>query len=94
MVVPNDWPDGHFDLIVISEIATYLSDEDLTTLVRRTVTSLEDNGYLTLVNYRHPTGTPHTADEVHHRFRVDPDLRPIANHEEPEFLLDILQRRP
>jgi hypothetical protein len=94
LFVPSDWPAGQFDLIVISEIATYPSDEDLTTLVRRTVTSLEDHGYLTLVHFRPATGTPHTAEEVHHRFRDHPNLRHIGNHEEPEFLLDILQHQP
>jgi hypothetical protein len=92
MFVPNDWPDGQFDLIVLSEMATYLSDDDLTTLVRCSVSSLEDDGYLVLVHFRPATGTPHTAEEVHDRFRADASLGQIAKHEEPEFVLDVLQR--
>ena len=94
LFLPGDWPDGQFDLIVISEMATYLSDEDLNTLVQRTTTSLEDHGHLILVHFRPATGTPHTAAEVHHRFRDHPNLKHIGNHEESEFLLDILQREP
>jgi SAM-dependent methyltransferase len=94
LFIPRDWPDGRFDLIVISEIATYLSDGDLTTMAERTVASLEDHGHLILVHFRPPTGTPQTADEVHRRFRDHPTLRPIGNHEESEFILDILQRQP
>jgi len=78
--------------MVISEMATYLSDEDLNVLVDRTVGSLDPEGALVLVHYRPNTGTPHNAAEVHDRFRQHPQLGQFASHEEEAFLLDVFQR--
>ena len=92
IAVPTEWPEGSFDLMVISEMATYLSDEDLNVLVDRTVGSLDPEGALVLVHYRPNTGTPHNAAEVHDRFRRHPQLGQFAAHEEEAFLLDVFQR--
>jgi predicted TPR repeat methyltransferase len=51
MQVPQQWPDGRFDLIVLSEILYYLSDDDLTALARRVETSLAPGGTLLLVHW-------------------------------------------
>ena len=91
IAVPTEWPEGSFDLIVISEMATYLSDDDLNVLVERTVGSLDPEGALVLVHYRPNTGTPHNAAEVHDRFRQHPQLGQFASHEEEAFLLDVFQ---
>jgi len=92
--LPTQWAEGSFDLILISEIATYLSDHDLTTLVRKTTGCLESGGTLMLVHFRPDTGTPHTADQVHERFRRHPHLAQQATHQEPEFILDVFERLP
>jgi trans-aconitate methyltransferase len=46
-VVPQDWPEGTFDLVVLSEVAYYLDDADLDRLVERVTASLEPRGHLT-----------------------------------------------
>jgi protein-L-isoaspartate O-methyltransferase len=92
MTIPTQWPDATFDLIVISEIATYLSDDDLSMLIRRTTDSLEPEGTLIIVHFRPPAGTPHTASDVHQRFRQEELLTSAATHEEEDFLLDVFHR--
>jgi SAM-dependent methyltransferase len=90
--VPAEWPNGTFDLIVISELATYLSDEDLNALVERTIGSLEPDATLLLVHFRPDTGTPHTAADVHDRFRCHPHLIQQASHQDEQFILDVFGR--
>jgi hypothetical protein len=49
--VPHEWPEGQFDLIVLSEVLYFLSPEDsltLTALCRRCLTT---DGVLLLVNW-------------------------------------------
>lgn len=51
MFVPRDWPEGCFDLIVISEVLDYLGEEDLGRLAERLHGSLEPGGDLVLVHW-------------------------------------------
>jgi hypothetical protein len=90
MQTPDEWPEGLFDLIVISELATYFDDSDLAVLLARTVSSLEVGGHLVLVHHRPHGETPQSGDGVHAAFRDHPDLSPVVNHVEPEFNLDVL----
>jgi LmbE family N-acetylglucosaminyl deacetylase len=88
--VPGQWPEGGFDLIVLSEIGYYL---DLAALSKRIEASLEADGTLVLVHWRHVAKDhPHTAETVHltlaRRLRMD---RVVA-HCEADFLLDVLVR--
>lgn len=88
--VPNEWPDETFDLIVLSELAYYLSFEELDLLVARATDSLATDGDLVVVHWRYPVPDyPLTGEEVHDRFRYSRDLSQIARHEEADFLLDV-----
>lgn len=49
--VPQQWPDGRFDLIVLSEILYYLPDADLAALAERVTSSLDRGGTLLLVHW-------------------------------------------
>ena len=51
MFVPSDWPDGQFDLIVISEVLDYIGASDLAILAERLRTSLIPGGDLILVHW-------------------------------------------
>ena len=42
--MPDDWPDGEFDLIVISEVAYYLNEVQLAGLIARIGVSLAEGG--------------------------------------------------
>jgi SAM-dependent methyltransferase len=64
--IPEEWPDGAFDLIVCSEVLYYLDppafDRTLTAIER----TLVPGGSLLAVHWRHPTTRyPLLGDEVH-----------------------------
>ena len=85
--IPDDWPDGKFDLIVLSEVAYYCTD--LAFLVRRVRNSLSADGVLVACHWNHPAADhPHSARQVHDALD-EGDLRPIVRHREADFLLDI-----
>jgi SAM-dependent methyltransferase len=49
--VPLDWPEGRFDLIVLSEVLYFLSDEDSLDLVALCERCLTAKGFILLVNW-------------------------------------------
>ncbi len=49
--IPSAWPEGGFDLIVLSEVLYFLSNTDNRSLVRRCGTSLTSDGEILLVNW-------------------------------------------
>ena len=51
MFVPREWPEGRFDLVVISEVLDYLGEDDLGHLAEHLRGSLEPGGDLVLVHW-------------------------------------------
>jgi LmbE family N-acetylglucosaminyl deacetylase len=69
MAAPQEWPDGTFDLVVVSEVGYFLSPAGLDGLVRRVARALAPEGVLVLCHWRHPvTGWPIGGREVHRAF--------------------------
>jgi LmbE family N-acetylglucosaminyl deacetylase/SAM-dependent methyltransferase len=78
MAVPHDWPEGRFDLVVVSEVGYFLSPIELEGLVQRVLSCLTPGGVVALCHWRHPIrGWPLDAARVHDAFRR-PDLPPPA----------------
>jgi SAM-dependent methyltransferase len=93
MRVPDDWPAGAFDLIVLSEFCYYLTAGELTEVIRRSAQALEPGGTLVAVHWRHPIEEfALTGDAVHRALREDRRLTCYAQYEEPDFLLDVFTR--
>ena len=89
--VPEDWPDGTFDLVVVSEVGYYLDQRALRTLVDLVAASLEPGGAALLCHWRHPVADyPLTGDAVHAAFREHAALAGAVHHEEEDFVLDLL----
>ena len=89
--VPQDWPEGRFDLVVVSEIGYFLQHRDLSELAARTEASLTDDGVVLLCHWRHPNdGWELTGDQVHEAFRAREGLRVLAEHREADFRIDVL----
>lgn len=89
--LPQDWPhgDGAFDLVIVSEMAYYLPGDVWQDMVRRIVASLAPGGALLMCHCRHPYDDYVTsADFVHGAAHAAPELSPIVQHVETEFLLD------
>ena len=62
--IPEEWPEGRFDLIVISEVLYYLDPADIRRTATACLRSLEPGGTLVLVNFLPPNKRPCYADEA------------------------------
>lgn len=95
MATPTQWPEGTFDLIVLSEVGYYLEGPGVEQLLERCLSSLAPDGVLLLCHWRHPVADyPLRGDEVHRLALTRADLAPLVRHEEEDFLLDVLVRPP
>ncbi|MEZ0166120.1 PIG-L family deacetylase [Kineococcus sp. LSe6-4] len=93
--VPQEFPEGTFDLVVLSEVAYYCDPNDLRTLVDRLRACLSADGVLVACHWRHLVeGYPLTGDEVHRVLRGISGLDVLVHHEEEDFLLDVLVPSP
>ncbi|WP_380169385.1 class I SAM-dependent DNA methyltransferase [Jannaschia sp. R86511] len=87
--LPEQWPEGRFDLVVVSEVGYYLGEDDLGRLAERAAAGLGPDGVLVACHWRHPApGYPGTAEGVHTRLGAA-GLDVLAHHEEPDLLLDV-----
>lgn len=90
--VPDEWPEGRFDLVSISEVGYFLSPRDLAEVVARACRALTDDGHLLLCHWRHqPVGWPLAGPAVHEAFLVT-GAPVLVAHDEPDFLLHVLGR--
>jgi SAM-dependent methyltransferase len=64
MAAPREWPEGSFDLILLSEVIYYLDREDVGALANRVRESLASGGNLVLVHWTGETDYPLTGDEA------------------------------
>jgi SAM-dependent methyltransferase len=93
MRVPDEWPDGGFDLVVLSELGYYLDAAALHLLAERTVASLADGGAVLACHWRHPVADyPFTGDDVHALLGRQPGLHPVVEHVEEDFRLQVWTR--
>jgi SAM-dependent methyltransferase len=91
--VPQDWPDGRFDLVVLSEVLYYLDRAALTRTISLAVNSLERGGDLVAVHWttRVPE-YPLTGPEVHRALHDVPDLTRVVVHDEADFCLEVFRK--
>ncbi len=62
--VPGEWPEGTFDLIVLSEVVYFLDPVDVERLVERVKGSLRPGGTVVLVHWTGVTHYPLSGDEA------------------------------
>jgi len=91
--LPAQWPDGRFDLIVLSELCYYLDADDLTRLIDCALAALSDDGQLLACHWRAPIdGCPQTAAQVHALLEQRLAMPCVARHHDSDFLLDLWSR--
>jgi predicted TPR repeat methyltransferase len=91
--IPRRWPSGRFDLIVLSEVLYYFGDHDLEQVLKQAAGSLEPDGTLLAVHWRHPGAEyPRTGDDVHRVLAAQPGLARLVRHDEPDFLAEVYIR--
>lgn len=93
MLLPEEWPEGSFDLIVLSELLYYLDEMTLGTVLERTVSSLEPEGTLVTVHWNHPVEEHLTTGAgIARRVARRPGLVLVADHREEDFVLQVHRR--
>jgi LmbE family N-acetylglucosaminyl deacetylase len=91
--IPGEWPDGRFDLIVLSEVAYYVTD--LAALAGRITDSLDPDGVVVLCHWRRPAPDhPQDAATVHAALPRLTGLHRLAGYADADFLLDVLAADP
>jgi hypothetical protein len=87
--VPDDWPTGRFDLVVLSEIGYYLDEAACHRLAEAAVAGGRE---LIAVHWRHPVADyPLAGDEVHRILAEHADNRGwgrLVDHVEADFRLE------
>lgn len=95
--LPDDWPEGSYDLVLLSELLFYLDGEDLDRVLRSAFAGLAVGGSLVVVHWR-GVSTDHrrSGDDVHSlvasRAEEEGLVREVA-HAETDFLIDVHTRR-
>jgi hypothetical protein len=92
--IPEAWPSGSFDLVVLSEIAYYFDTQTLTDIVGLLAGSTMPGGTVVAVHWRGATNYPLTGDAAHRILASSPDLALLAHHLEQDFVLDVWRRLP
>ncbi len=87
--IPEEWPDGSFDLIVLSEIAYYFDAETLGRIVGLVESTLSPDGTVVGVHWRGVTDYPLRGDTAHAIIDSHPRLRRTVHHVEPDVVLDV-----
>jgi LmbE family N-acetylglucosaminyl deacetylase/SAM-dependent methyltransferase len=91
LTVPQDWPQGSFDLIVVSEVGYFLSPLELAGLFDRVEGALLPGGTLALCHWRHPVfGWELDGDAVHAAARRQLGWADGGLYRERDFLLEVL----
>ncbi|WP_426625326.1 PIG-L family deacetylase [Leifsonia sp. McL0607] len=90
MRVPDEWPAGSFDLIVVSEVAYYLAADQWATAIDRIRSSLADGGQVLLCHWTgHADDFAQSGREAHASFEHRSGLRRLVRHLEDDFVLEV-----
>lgn len=90
--IPQDFPSGKFDLIIMSEVGYYLSAEDLVTVKDHIVNAMHKDAILVLVHWTHFVADyPLTGDEVHHLFSTA-GLSQVSASRTADYRLDVYRK--
>ena len=92
--VPADWPEGRFDLVVLSEVVYFLDRTDLARLIARIEASLLAGGNVVLVHWLGQTNFPLSGDEAADGLMDGAAAFLRVTHQErtADYRLDVLTR--
>ncbi len=98
MQVPSEFPEGQFDLILLSEVGYYWSPADLARAADLMLAALPTGAQLLLVHWTPVVPDyPQTGDEVHEFFlqKAGPagPLRHLHGHRADKYRLDLFVRK-
>lgn len=90
--IPEQWPDGVFDLVVFSEIAYYFDEPDLRGVMDLLVRSTLVGAHLVAVHWRGETDYPLSGLRAHEVMSESRELRSVVHHDDEMFILDVWER--
>ena len=92
--VPNEWPEGKFELILLSEVVYYLDAGDVDRLVARVHDALAAGGDVVLVHWTGETHYPLTGDAAAELFIAGSGdfLRVTRQSQAEKYRIDVLHR--
>jgi predicted TPR repeat methyltransferase len=93
MRIPTEWPEGHFDLIVFSEVLYYLVPNDIRQTALSALRSLSPHGRIVLVHWTGETDYPCTGDQAADLFRdaCGVRLKTLRHERHDAYRLDVFQ---
>ncbi|MFF5724850.1 SAM-dependent methyltransferase [[Kitasatospora] papulosa] len=93
LTVPEEWPEGRFDLVVLSELLYYFDEARLDELLSRATGALEPGGTLVTVHWNHPVPEHnYTGAELADRLARESRLLLRTDHREEDFVLQTFSR--
>ena len=94
MVIPQEFPEETFDLIVLSEVGYYFSYEDLDRSIKLIQQALRPGATLILVHYTpYVPDYPLTGDEVHEAFMQMRGVHQLRADRSERYRLDVWKRK-
>ena len=92
--IPDAWPEGDFDLIVLAEFLYYLPRVSIASVARKAARSLQPDGTLIACHWRHPIPeSDFSGDDVHAILQAELEVECERDHVEPDFVLTQWRRR-
>ncbi len=94
MRVPDEWPEGQFDLILLSEVLYYVEPSEIDRVARSVLATLNPGGVALLVHWTGPTDYPCSGDETAERFiaACAGRLKPVRQVRRAQYRLDRLDQ--
>ncbi len=89
LIVPQDWPEGPWGLVVVSELGYYLDRSDLARLLDRAAATMEPGATLVAVHWRGETDYPLSGDAVHGIIADHSSFQRFGGYVEDLFRIDI-----
>ena len=94
LFVPGQWPDGAFDLVVLSEVIDYLGEADVVALAEKVSASLLPGADVILVHWVGKKRGEPSEDEASDRFiAAAENLTILRQDRNADYRLDLLRRR-
>ena len=90
MLLPDVWPSGKFDLVVISEIGYYLDEPQLWHIVEHIHQTLSRDGAVVACHWRgRSKAGSSTGDDVHAKLRGRMSLPLLCHYWDDDLVLDV-----
>jgi len=94
--IPAQWPASgqSFDLIVVSEVCSFLDLTEIQDVAQRCAASMAPDGVLVVCDWRWPFDARVTNAEEAHKVFGALALHPLVDHAEEDFLLSVWSNDP